>query len=44
MPEYLSRGCTSIIRGLLQQYPSNRTSIKSLRESDWLRAQLFPIR
>lgn len=43
VPDYLSCECVQLVRGLLQQRPSSRTSIKSLRESEWLRGSSFPI-
>lgn len=43
LADYLSGDCCKVIRGLLQQDPSQRLSIKTVRESNWLCEQSFPI-
>lgn len=42
MPDFISRDCSRVIRGLLQHEPIKRISIQDLRQSKWLEGQAFP--
>lgn len=42
IPEYISKECSNVIKGLLQLNPTERLSISDLRTCKWLRGQHFP--
>lgn len=43
MPDHLSDDCRLLIRGILRPAPSDRYSIREIRESDWLSEVEFPL-
>lgn len=42
-PEHLSDDCRLLIRGILRPAPSDRYSIREIRDSDWLSEVEFPL-
>ena len=42
MPDFISRDCSRVIRGLLQHEPLKRLTLDELRQSKWLERQTFP--
>jgi len=42
MPEHVSDDCRLLIRGILRPAPSDRYSIREIRDSDWLNHVEFP--
>jgi serine/threonine protein kinase len=42
MPDFISRDCSRVIRGLLQHEPLKRLSLQELKQSKWLEGRSFP--
>ena len=42
MPDFISRDCSRVIRGLLQHEPAKRLTIAEVKESSSLKGQPFP--
>lgn len=43
MPDHVSDDCRLLIRGILRPVPSDRYSIREIRDSDWLSEVEFPL-
>ncbi|KAI1280928.1 Serine/threonine-protein kinase NIM1 [Halotydeus destructor] len=43
LADHVSSDCATLVRGLLQGQPLRRLTIKQLRDSKWLRDQVFPV-